>query len=257
MLNITSAMIYKIAPGANSTIVNGLIPYLNQYLPKYKIDTIVRMKHFFGQAAEETAGFKTLTEYASGREYEGRADLGNTQSGDGVRYKGRGIFQLTGRSNYTAMAKELGVDLVNNPNLAATPEIAVQTACVYWNTHNLSSIADSNLSFSNTCTAITRKINGGTNGLADRLMYSTRAETVLVNVTNVTTIPTTPTVPVAVVVNTTTDTLSGVFPTPVSKPVEVANSESVKSAVASNNKMSNIPIIYAVEEAEVFIKKFF
>jgi len=170
---ITAQMLIAIAPQCNQQIVAGLIDPLNNYLPQYGITTLLRYDHFFGQAAEETAGFKVLVEYASGSEYEGRRDLGNDQPGDGPRFKGRGIFQLTGRSNYTNMSNILGVDIVNNPDLAATPEIAVRTACEYWKTRGLQRYADAD-----DTQGITRAINGGYNGLSDRELYTTRADRV-------------------------------------------------------------------------------
>lgn len=164
-----------IAPRADSVIAPALIDPLNKWLPYYAIDTGVpgnlRVPHFFGQAAEETDGFKTLHEYASGREYEGRRDLGNTHPGDGVRYKGRGIFDLTGRANYREYGGYIGVDLEANPELAAEPDNAVRLACEYWNRHGLSPLADAD-----NILAITRRINGGTNGLNDRKLYYARAK---------------------------------------------------------------------------------
>jgi putative chitinase len=104
-----------------------------------------------------------MEEYASGAAYEGRAALGNTQPGDGPRYKGRGIIQLTGRLNYRVYGAALGLDLENNPQLAAVPENAVRIACEYWRRNNLNQLADAD-----NLEAITRRINGGVNGLADR-----------------------------------------------------------------------------------------
>lgn len=173
MPQITAQMLFAIAPQGNPTVINGLVDPLNQYLDQYGINTLLRFDHFFGQAAEETAGFKVLVEYASGREYENRRDLGNVQPGDGPRFKGRGIFQLTGRANYERMGQLLNVDLVNNPDLAANPDIAVRTACEYWKTHNLQAYADQD-----DTQGITRRINGGLNGLADRELYTTRADRV-------------------------------------------------------------------------------
>jgi putative chitinase len=174
MITLTDTILLHIAPQANRDIVEGLIAPLNLYLPQYGIDTLLRLDHFLGQGAEETAGFRTLTEYASGREYEGRHDLGNIQAGDGERFKGRGIFQITGRANYTTMSHVLGVDLVNNPQLAASPEIAVRTACEYWKSHGLAALADND-----DLEGITRRINGGTNGINDRETYTDRADNII------------------------------------------------------------------------------
>ena len=172
-MQITEQIVFTIAPQANRQIVAGLVPAFNQILPQYGINTLLRLDHFFGQAAEESAGFRTLVEYASGNEYEGREDLGNTEDGDGARFKGRGIFQLTGRANYTSMSKILGVDLVGNPDLAATPEISVKVACEYWKSHNLNTLADND-----DLEGITRRINGGTNGIKDREIFTDRADNV-------------------------------------------------------------------------------
>lgn len=175
MTTITVANLHAIAPHADPAIAAALIDPLNKWLPHYAIDTGVpgnlRVPHFFGQAAEESAGFRTLHEYASGREYEGRHDLGNTHPGDGVRYKGRGIFQLTGRANYRLYGGYIAVDLEGNPELAAEPDNAVRLACEFWNRHELSALADAD-----NIVAITKRINGGTNGLADRELYYARAK---------------------------------------------------------------------------------
>lgn len=169
-MKITTETLLKIAPQANRTLIAALAPVLNDALPAYDITTALRVKHFLAQAAHETAGFKTLTEYASGAAYEGRKDLGNTVKGDGIRFKGRGIFQITGRANYAKFGAKCGQDLVNNPELAAAPEVAVLTACEYWNEHGLSKYADAD-----DIKTITKRINGGYNGLADRTLYAERS----------------------------------------------------------------------------------
>jgi len=107
-----------------------------------------------------------MEEYASGAAYEGRADLGNTQSGDGVRFKGRGFIQLTGRANYRLYGGKIGQPLEANPTLASNPEIAAQVAIKYWQGIVAPRVSD----FADT-TKVTKLINGGTNGLDDRLKY--------------------------------------------------------------------------------------
>lgn len=130
------------------------------------INTPLEVVHFLAQAGHETAGFRYLVElggptYCS--RYDGRADLGNCDAGDGYRFRGRGIFQLTGRTNYAEMGRKLGADLVGLPNLAATPDLAIRTALEFWRSRGLAALAAADQ-----VEAITRRINGGTNGLADR-----------------------------------------------------------------------------------------
>jgi predicted chitinase len=118
---------------------------------------------FMGQCAHESAKFTTTKEFSNGTQYEGRTDLGNTQPGDGARYKGRGFIQITGRANYTAAGKALGIDLVNHPELAERPDIATKVSIWYWNTRVKPRVGD----FANT-KQVTKKVNGGTNGLQQR-----------------------------------------------------------------------------------------
>lgn len=106
------------------------------------------------------------SEIASGDAYEGRADLGNTQPGDGPRFKGRGLIQLTGRANYKAYGDAIGIDLLDADGcrrVATDPNLAVDVACWFWETRGLNALADQD-----DVRAITRRINGGLNGLADR-----------------------------------------------------------------------------------------
>lgn len=174
---ITKQLLKQIAPNAKDEIIDPLVTYLNIYLPKYEINTHLRICHFLAQAAHESAGFRTLEEYASGSAYEGRKDLGNVKKGDGVKFKGRGIFQLTGRANYADMGKKLGYDLESNPQLAASPEISVLTALEYWKSRKLSPLADKD-----DVTDITKKINGGLNGFEDRKQYLAKAKKFVPNI---------------------------------------------------------------------------
>lgn len=123
------------------------------------------------EMAEETDGFRTRTEYASGAEYEGREDLGNTHPGDGKRFKGRADIMITGRANYATCGKALGLDLVNHPDLLAHPSVAARASCWWWKTHGCNQLADRG-----DFVALTRVINGGTNGLESREAYWARAK---------------------------------------------------------------------------------
>jgi putative chitinase len=103
----------------------------------YSINTFLRRAHFLAQIRKESDGFCTLTEYASGKDYEGRNDLGNIKPGDGVRYRGRGLIQLTGRTNYRHIGKLLNLPLEENPDLAIVPENAVKLSCLFWQTRHI------------------------------------------------------------------------------------------------------------------------
>lgn len=171
---ITKEILRKLAPTAKEDIISHLAQHLDEQLAKYDIGSYLRVCHFLAQAAHESAGFRTLEEFASGAAYEGRADLGNVRPGDGRRYKGRGIFQLTGRANYRVMGQKLGVDLEGKPELASDPMISIKTACEYWNSRKLSIYADLD-----DVRTITKKINGGYNGFEDRKNYLTKAKTII------------------------------------------------------------------------------
>lgn len=124
---------------------------------------------FMGQMAHESGNFKYHTEVASGKKYEGRKDLGNTQPGDGPLYKGRGYIQITGRWNYNHYGKRLGVDLINNPELASSPEVASKIAVMYWKDRvNRKAASAGNVS------GTTRGINPGLKGLEDRQVKTAR-----------------------------------------------------------------------------------
>lgn len=172
-VSISSGDLQKLAPRGKSSIIASLVPPLNRYLPDYGIDTPLRVAHFLAQAAHEADSFKTLQEYASGAAYQGRKDLGNLQPGDGVRFKGRGIFQLTGRVNYQAYGKRLDLPLLAHPELAAQPEVSVRVACEYWKAKGLNAWADRD-----DVKEITRRINGGFNGLSDRKQYLAKAKVI-------------------------------------------------------------------------------
>ena len=161
--------IIAIAPHAKPAVAIGLANFLNGAMDHFAIQDR-RAVYFLGQAAEETDGFHTLVEYASGREYEGRQDLGNINPGDGPLFKGRGIFQLTGRFNYRRYGHKLGVDLEGHPDFAALPQYAVMTAAQFWTDHGLNSYADRD-----DIRHITEAINGGLRGLQDRILYTERA----------------------------------------------------------------------------------
>lgn len=153
--------------------VDKYLPFINKYAPVYGVTTTLRMAHFLAQIAQESGQLKYVRELASGEKYEGRKDLGNTVKGDGVKYKGRGLIQITGKANYRDVSRTLGVDFLAHPEKLEEPEYAVASAYWYWQSHGCNELADLNDSIK-----VTRRINGGTNGLDDRLRYLGRAKTV-------------------------------------------------------------------------------
>jgi predicted chitinase/LysM repeat protein len=171
---VSLAQLRAIMPNLSASKAQAYLPHLNRAMAEAGINTPKRQAAFIAQLAHESGEFRYMEEIASGSAYEGRRDLGNTQPGDGVRFKGRGPIQLTGRANYTAAGKALGLDLVGNPKSAATPEVGFRTAAWFWNTRNLNSYADAG-----NFKEVTRRINGGYNGLADRQKYYARALDVL------------------------------------------------------------------------------
>jgi putative chitinase len=136
----------------------------NVHFPAYGImDNTLRFAHFMAQLCHESGSFRYMEEIASGQAYEGRANLGNTQPGDGKRYKGRGPIQITGRANYRRYGKRLGIDIERHPEIASYPSIGLWLALEYWAVNGLNTFADAD-----NIMAITKAINGGTNGLDDR-----------------------------------------------------------------------------------------
>lgn len=117
-----------------------------------------------GNLSHESAGFKKMEEMSSGKQYEGRKDLGNVQPGDGSRFKGRGIIQLTGRDNYRRAGKALGIDLENNPELAADPDVAVKVADWYMSSRGVYDAANAG-----DMRKAVKLINGGYIGWDDRV----------------------------------------------------------------------------------------
>ena len=174
MVNITSEQLTAIMPYAGVQRAQIYAPLLERECARYGIDTPLRVAHFLAQIAHESGSLRYTEELASGKAYEGRADLGNTQAGDGVRFKGRGLIQLTGRANYTEYSAEVGVDYVSNPERLKQPDDAVRVSAWYWADRGLNAYADRDEVMS-----ITRRINGGYNGLAEREEFLKRAKKIL------------------------------------------------------------------------------
>jgi len=181
---------------------------LEKILPDYEIDTPARVAAFLAQCAHESGGFNAIQEnlnyravtlrkvfpkyfptdalaedYAgrpnkaeaiANRVYASRMGNGDEESGEGYAYRGRGLIQLTGKSNYQACGEALGVDLVENPDLVATPQYAALSAGWFWNKNKLNNYADKK-----DMEGLTKKINGGTHGIEDRVARTQAAIDVL------------------------------------------------------------------------------
>ena len=179
---LTESQLQRIMPNLAAAKLQLYLPPLNAALTAYGVNTLLRTAAFIAQLAHESGEFRWMEEIwgptAAQSRYEPACDLaarlGNNQPGDGKRFKGRGPIQITGRFNYQKYGDLLGLDLVANPALAATPDAAFATAGLYWKSNGLNELADAQQFLT-----ITRRINGGTNGLADRQMYYERAKAVL------------------------------------------------------------------------------
>jgi putative chitinase len=181
MLTIAAATLNALAPGQSGQrairqqqIISGMADPFSTTLDMYEINTPLRIAHFLSQIAEESDGFCTTEEYASGQAYEGRKDLGNTTPGDGVLFKGRGLIQLTGRANYMAVGAALKLDLVVQPQSVSDPYVYLLVSCVFWQKNNINKYADQDDVIS-----VTQVVNGGQNGIDARKAYLAKAKLLL------------------------------------------------------------------------------
>ena len=195
MATITPEKLTALSPQILPARAQAYAPAFEAILPLADLTTPLRIAHFMAQVAYESAGFKALVEnlnykpetllkvfpgrvktlanaqslVAAGKEaianavYGGRADLGNVNPGDGFKYIGRGFMMITGRANYTRYAAMIGQPLVDQPELLEQPQYAAQAAAAFWKQNNINAKADAN-----DITAVTRAVNGGTNGLPGR-----------------------------------------------------------------------------------------
>ena len=167
---ITKKQLSRIWDVSETTISDRIINDLNSCLVRFQINTSVRIRHFISQISHESGGGKWMKELASGDDYEGRIDIGNTQPGDGRKYKGAGFIQLTGRANYSDFSKYMndpkvmdGVDYVAL-NYPAT------SAGYWWYNNRMNALCDRNPLIEE----VTRKVNGGLRGIEDRKVYYNR-----------------------------------------------------------------------------------
>jgi putative chitinase len=174
---LSEIKIAGIMPQAKADTISRYYPALLPSMLAYEINTPLRQAHFLAQIGHESAALRYSEEIASGAAYEGRRDLGNTQPGDGKRFKGRGLIQLTGRANYEAYGAARDRNFTDSDNaaqIASDPELAVDVAGWFWKIHGINALADRD-----DAQAVTKAINGGYNGLADRLAYLARSKAFL------------------------------------------------------------------------------
>ena len=194
---LSATQMKQVLPKMNWEKAQAYIPHIPVVLPKFGIDTPLRKAHFLAQVAHESGGLQYAAEnlnysatglrsvfrkyfptdadaakYArkpekiANRVYADRMGNGNEASGDGWKFRGRGLIQLTGKENYANFSRECGVDCVKNPDLLLKPDMALMSACWYWKKRNINVHADAD-----DLIMVTKKINGGTNGLNDRQNY--------------------------------------------------------------------------------------
>ena len=174
-MELTKEQLRYIYPNCPSPRLDIYLPLLQECMDQREIDSVNRICMFLAQVGHESAGLRYTEEIASGSAYEGRKDLGNTQPGDGVRYKGRGLIQLTGRNNYALCGLALDLPLLDQPDLLSQYRPATLSAGWFWENNNLNSYCDKG-----DFIGLTKRINGGLNGLASRQAYLDRATKVIV-----------------------------------------------------------------------------
>jgi putative chitinase len=175
-MKITSADILNLSTQAIPSIVREIVEH-QLFISDGGIDTPLRLCHFMAQIAHESAHFRTTREFASGKAYENRRDLGNIYSGDGERYRGRGLIQTTGRANYQKARDDIRKIVSDAPDFEYTPEVleefpwALLSAVSYFRRHNINRFADRD-----DIRGVTCAVNGGLNGFEDRKRYLTKAK---------------------------------------------------------------------------------
>jgi putative chitinase len=182
---LTDEQLHAIMPRVSDTKGRELLPFLQAAMTECAIDRPAREAAFLAQVAHESGQFQFMQEIwgptDAQRRYEPPSTLatrlGNTEPGDGRRFKGRGPIQITGRANYRRFGDLLGVDLVSDPERAALPDLAFRIASLFWMKKGLNELADR--ATADAFREITKRINGGLNGLTDRERFYAVARTVL------------------------------------------------------------------------------
>lgn len=172
-MHILTTTTLRESTGCTADRADDWLPHITRACAIFGIDTPARLAAFLAQIGHESGRLAYVREIwgptPAQQRYEGRVDLGNTQPGDGKRYMGRGLIQTTGRANYAATRDGLAAFVPSVPDFEAVPallerpDMAALSAAWYWHSRKLNALADAG-----DFVAITRRINGGTNGLADR-----------------------------------------------------------------------------------------
>lgn len=179
---INEALLRKMLPNAGSRLDDHL-PYITEAMNEGQINTPRRVSAFLAQVAHESKEYLYMQEIWGPTEaqlgYEGRADLGNFKPGDGRRFAGHGPIQITGRANHRECGIALGLDLIAEPLLITMPEHGTRSAVWFWTKGNSAKVDLNLLADRDWFKTITRIVNGGYNGLADRLQYWDRNRALL------------------------------------------------------------------------------
>lgn len=163
---LTKEKLKACMPNATEANIDKFFQPLVETMAKYTIDTGVRISAFLAQLTHESGSLRYVCEIASGEDYEFRASLGNIEPGDGKRFKGRGLIQITGRTNYKLLSIAFGVDFLTSPELLEQPNYAALSAGWFWDSRKLNELAD--LATDEAFLKITKRINGGVNGQQQR-----------------------------------------------------------------------------------------
>ena len=173
-MNISKDQFLKIFKRCPPDKIDVYLTEINKAFVEGSINSKERIGMFCSQVAHESGELRWWKEHSDGKAYEGRKNLGNIHPGDGPKYIGRSPIQLTGFNNYKAAGDFLKVDLINHPELAETPEVGFRICVWFWTINNLNIFADKK-----DVKGATKTINGGTNGIDQRLAYYQLAMSVL------------------------------------------------------------------------------
>ena len=174
-MDITQKQLLDAVPGLYKARLDEFVASFNMFHAYFGLNTRDRIIHYLAQVFHESGSLRYVEELASGAQYEGRKDLGNTQKGDGKRFKGRGFIQLTGRKNYQDFYNDgwCSDNIVAYPNLVSNFPLNQMVSLWFWDRNNLNDLADldNGINGEEIVKRITKKVNGGYNGLDDRIKF--------------------------------------------------------------------------------------